>query len=217
MTTNPDTSIRSWFAGKTHAELKAIDFQNRILIPDAIHTRGPAGEERAHRVLVEVPTEDMRGLARVDAIHHVRDHLRKKKIKVDTVEEARSAVGGEVFENLDTAAIVDRCCRELEPPYQQMFLLDTLVESFRPFSVLLQLYERIDLYAEMWNPNVGELSEAEFWGTVEAIARSQNLSPLGVMRGELHRVFFTRMGVELSRARKRSSSSTSSETSTPAS
>jgi hypothetical protein len=215
-TKNDDLDIPSWFDGKTIAELNAIEFQNRILIPEAFHTFGPKGEARQTKVLVELPSEAARGRARVAAIAQAREMRKGSNMQILTVEDAQRAVGGDVFENLDTCAIVAECCRELEPPHGQMFLLFMLLETFKPLGVILQLFERLDFYARLWNPYLGELEDGRVWAAAAAISKVRNLSPLAVMRGGAQTACIVRMAELLSSSRRSSSLSPSTEISTPA-
>lgn len=213
----PPVDVPAWFKGKSIEELAAIEAGGRVLIPDAIRTIDAKGKERLTPVMARVPTEQERALARIDAIAHVA-RLNGQAMGARgewTVERARQVVGAEVFENLDTIAIVARCLLEPEPPHGQAYLLEVLVGSF-PLAALFAMYERLDFYARLFSPMVEALDEEQFWGVVGAIAAKRNLGPLAAMRGELQSAFITRMAEELSSCRPPSSSSPSTATSTRA-
>ena len=212
----PPVDVPAWFKGKSIEELSAIEAGGRVLIPDAIRTIGPKGDERLTRVMARVPTEQERALARIDAITHVaRLNGQAMGAKATwTVDRAREVVGAEVFENIDTVAIVARCLLEPEPPHGPFMLLEVLIGSF-PLSALFDMYERLDFYSRLFSPMVEGLDEEQFWGVVAAIASKRNLGPLAGMHGALQSAFITRMAAELSSCRPPSSSSPSSATSTP--
>ena len=211
----PPVDVPAWFAGKSIEELGAIEAGGRVVIPDAIRTIGPKGEERLTRIMARVPTEHERAVARIDAITHVaRLHGQAMGSRSEwTVDRARQVVGAEVFENLDTVAIVARCLLEPEPPHGPFMLLEVLVGSF-PLSAIFDMYERLDFYARLFSPTIEALDEGQFWGIVAAIATKRNLGPLAGLRGSLQSAFITRMGEELWSCRAPSSSSPCSETST---
>lgn len=214
----PPIDIPAWFAGKSIEELNAIEASGRVLIPDAIRTIGAKGQEKLTPVMTRVPTEHERSLARMDAVAHVA-RLSGQVMGARqnwTVERAKEAVGVEVFENIDSVAIVARCLLETEPPHGQFMLLEVLIGSF-PISTLFEMYERLDFYARLFSPLVEAIDEEQFWGAVAAIAGKRNLGPLAVMLGSLQSAFITRMAAELWSSRQQSSFSPSTETSTPAS
>lgn len=213
----PPVEIPAWFRGKTIEELKAIEHGGRVLIPEALRSIGPKGDEKLTPVMARIPTEHERALARVDAVAHVA-RLNGQAMGARgqwTVERAREVIGAEVFENIDTCAILARSLLEPEPPHGQAYLLEVLIGSFPP-AVLFAAYERLDFYARLFNPTFEAITEEQLWAAVSAIARVKNIGPLAGMRGSLQTAFIVRMAEELSSSRTRSSSSPSTETSTPA-
>lgn len=212
VTIPPD--VPAWLRGKTLADLDAIEHGGRVLIPENIRRRGPRGDEVLVPVMVQVPTEQERALARIDAIKHVADM--RKGMRIETVEAAQAAIGNDVFENLDTFAILARCVLEPKAPHGRAYMLDILIGTFPPSS-LFDLYLRVDFYARLYNPRIEDMDEAMFWPAVLEIARVRNLGPLAAIGGGAQNAFITRMAVELSSSRMLKSSSPSSATSTPGS
>ncbi len=206
--------VAAWFAGKTFEELGAIEHSGHLLFPDALRKRGPKGEEVRVEVMVRVPTDLDRSLARIDALEFVRDQAKSAR-NIETVDQARAAVGPEVFENLDTTAIVARCTFERKPPHQQFLLLPLLLASW-PRSSVYDLFDRIDYLSDLIDPRMGELTEEQIWLAVGAIAKVRNISPLGAMRGPLQSSFIVRMADLLWNSAMRPSSSPSKGRSTRA-
>lgn len=208
-----------FFQGKTVEDLAAIECGGRVLIPDALRTVNAKGEVVEHKVLVRVPTPGERSRARADAVAHVgkeyADRMGRDREKW-TVERAKAVVGPEVFDDLDTYAIVARSL--FEPTLndgkpQQAYMLQVLYDGFSQRTVF-DMWDRINLYADMFDPRIDTMDEGMLWGAVEAIAKVQNLSPLAVIAGSEQPNFIVRMAVELSNYRKRSSILLSPETST---
>lgn len=210
--------LPDWFAGKTLEELDAIEIGRRVMIPEALRRRGAKGDIIEEPVLAQVPTEQERALARVDAIRHVAELRKWRDDPINwTVDRCRDQIGPEVFENIDTHAIVarslfDRTLVEGKPV--QYMMLDVLISSWPPSSIA-DIYDRLDFYSVLYNPRAGELSEEKFWQCVANIAKVRNISPLGGMRGDLQNAFVARAMSELWRLRMLSLSSGSTEISTP--
>lgn len=212
--------IPAWFAGKTLEELNAIEVAGRVLIPDALNKIGPKGEPISVPVLVRVPSEGERARGRMEAIKLVAERYLKqmgRDPEKHTVERARIVIGAEVFEDLDTYAIVAQSLFEPRVDAGKptpAFLLSVLYDSY-PKSSIFDIYDRIEFYAKLFNPRMDNLSDEQFWGCVEAIARVRNLSPLVGISGSEQTGCITRMAVELSNSRKLKFSLPSTEISTP--
>lgn len=213
-----DASAPAWFAGKTIDDLRAIEHGGRVLIPEALVTLDPRGVERREEILVRVPNDMERAQARVDAIALVRRLARdgSPDAKVLTVDDARAAVGADVFENIDTAALLVRAIHEAKEPHGRAYLLDIFLTSW-PASTWMALYDRLDFYARLYAPRFASLTEAEFWGMTREIARVRNLSPFAVIDGYAQNEYVVRLAEVAWSSRTPRSPSASPETSTPAS
>lgn len=218
-TINPQ-DLPSWFEGKTIADLNAVELGGVVYIPDQLRRVNAKGEIETEDVMVKVPSEQDRAQARVDAIYHVGE-LRKWPTPKHTwtVEQCQQAIGAEVFENLDTAAIVARSLyerKQIDGKYPPAYMLAILISSWPPAS-WFDMFERLNVYSNLFNPRVADIDEDTLWRVMAQIARVQNVSPFGVMRGDLQSAFIVRMASECLRLRRSSSLSSSGETSTPAS
>lgn len=208
-----------FFQGKTIEDLAAIECGGRVLIPDALRQVNAKGEVVEHKVLVRVPTPGERARARIDAVQLVAERNPKQMGRDPekwTIDKAKSVVGAEVFDDMDTYAIVARSLFEpqvKDGKPQQAYLLGVLYDGFGQRSVF-DMWDRINLYVDMFDPRLDTVDEGLFWGGVEAIAKAQNLSPLAVIGGSAQSTFIVRMASELSNFRKASSILRSSETST---
>jgi hypothetical protein len=215
-TINPQ-KIPDWFAGKTLEELDAIEIGGALYFPEKLRSRGAKGEIKETPVLARVPSKQDRATARIEAIAHVRSMVKGKQ-PVLTVKDAEEAVGAEVFEDIDTYAIVSRSLFEPQAKNEdgkptRFMLLDVLLGSYLPATVF-DIFDRLDFYAKLLDPRVEDITEDEMWGAIEAIAKRRNLSPLAVMRGSLQTAFVVSMAVTLWSSRPQLSSSLSTATST---
>ena len=200
----PTTDIPAWFRGRTLAELNAFEFAldadrpPRILIPEKIQWRGPRGEERSVDVALALIHPAENDAARLDAIAHVQS-LRKRQ-RVETVEQARDAIGSDRFDNIDSFAILARALREPKPPHGRAYLLSILIESF-PQESLFALYQRLDFYVRLFSVRADEITSEVFFAVVSEIARVKNVSPLVAIAGDAPASFIVRMAEELSSSR----------------
>jgi len=177
------------------------------LFPDALRYRNGKGVVCEVPVYLKIPGEDDLGQATKDAVAYVA-HLHKGK-KVETPEQARELVGALRFENYDSAAVVALCTRSRKPPHAREYLLHVLIQSIPP-TTIAATFERLSQLRRLWDVQVHELTETQFWAFVAEVARVRNISPLGVLVPGLQSAFITRLAVELRASRTPSSSSGSS-------
>lgn len=209
--------VLSWVRGRTPDELGAIEVMDRdaviptTLFPEALRYRDARGKVVEVPVLLKVPYEDDLGQATKDAVQFVAQ-LHKGK-KVETPDQARELVGVTRFENLDTAAVVALCARSVKPPHGREYLLPVLVRSFPP-TTIQACFDRIAILRRLWDPNVAQLTEKQFWAFASEVARVRNLSPLAVLVPALQSAFIARLAVELMASRTSKPSSGSSASST---
>ena len=113
---------------------------------------------------------------------------------------------------------------EVKAPHSLAFTLEVLRGTYLP-QAIHSVFQRMDTLNNMLAIDLDDLNEEQLWAAVEVIGRTQNIAPLGVMRGNIHAAFLVRVCMELRVARAEvaelqatpSSSSTSTETSTPGS
>lgn len=218
-------NVERWLEGKTVEDFEAIEHGKHLLFPDAITRYDSKGKAVDVPVLIRVPGADDILAGRFIAIAHVNKMLAKHKVKAEvrTLDEARSAVGLDHFENMENQAIVAQCLHEPSTKeHQLMYTLEMLRAEFLP-TAISAVFHRMSILNVMLDPNLDELTEEQFWHAVDAIAETRSLSPLGVMRGNTGHAFSVRACVELRALRDalhqltQNSSSTSTETSTPGS
>ena len=205
----------TWLEGKTLEELHAIEAGGRTLFPDAFRQLDSKGVEKLTPVLVTPPTQMLRAQARLDAVALVREM--NKGAACATVADAQALVGADVFEDLDTCAIVARCCYEPGSPDTPAYLLRILLQSFPP-TTIIDMLDRITFYASLLDPRrPAPLTDAEVVAVAKAVKRAGNLTPLLAIAVEQQRDFMLSAVCLLADSRTPPSSSTSSGTSTPAS
>lgn len=209
--------IPSWFAGKTMADLDAIEAGGLLYFPESLRKMNAKGELVGTPVVVRVPTRRDRALARLDAMKHVAEITKKK---IETVEQAQAAIGAEVFEEIDSVAIVARCTFEPRgvdagPDWQpqQFMLLGVMLGSYVASSIY-DLFWRLDFYDKLINVRAEDISDDDFWSVIGKIAEVRNLSPLAVIGPSQQTNCFVRAATELSSYRTLKSSSPSIDTST---
>jgi hypothetical protein len=200
----------SWLEGKTWDDLKAIEVSGQVLFPEVLRRRGAGGGEVEEKVLLRVPTEEDRVLARVDAMAYL---AQRHKRRLDTVEDARKFIGDDRFDAVEVHALVARCVHNPEAPKQQHMLLSVLIGSYAASSIF-DLYDKLDKLAGLLDPRVESLTDEQFFMAVGVIAKIANISPLAGMRGATQSDFIVRMAQDLWASRQPKSPSPSGETST---
>lgn len=189
------------FTGKTLAEIDAFELGGRLTVPAAFTRKGAGGEMISVPIrLAEARMVD-RGKAKIEAIAYVGTLV---KHAVRTVPDAEAAVGADVFDQLDTAAIVSQCCLDPKPPHGRHQTLLGMLETYGVREVMA-MYRRLDALTAICSGDEFEPTGDNFWPMVETIARVKHLGPLAAMPGDGQRSFITRMAEEALSSRQRSS------------
>lgn len=213
---SPSTTAARWLAGKTLADLQAVELGGKVLTPDVFRHRRASGEIAEEPVLIRVPLLPDLIKARKDAIAYVAKKMDDKSIK--TQEQARAAVGAAYWEQIDTAAIVALCTYEMpekghvpEELPQSFMLLEILVEAYLPKEID-DVFQHMDLLSRMSGVRIVDLTEDQFLVALAGIARTGNLSPFGDMPGDTQVAFIVAACEKLWKLLMESSSPTSSST-----
>jgi hypothetical protein len=184
--------LHEWLKGKTVEELGLIEHGGRILFPDKIRRLKTDGTFDDVEVRVRVPRTPELLQARSDA----REFFRKRKM--DPKEDA------DLFDQLDTMAILARALRDKTPPHDQFQPLEYLLstEPGKGFDTesLMDVWTRLEVYRKMIDPRVTAASEEDVIRTAFAIDRVQNISPLAAIAGSELDSFMTTMGSLLARS-----------------
>jgi hypothetical protein len=176
--------MHEWLKGKTIEEIAAIEHGGRTLFPDKIQRVKPDGSFEGVEVYVRVPRTVEVMQARQDA----REFFRKRKI--DPKED------NDLFEQLDTFAVLARAIRDKAPPHDQFQPLEFLLSNDpgKGFDTesLLDVWTRLEVYRKMIDPRVTVVSEDDALRAAYEIDRCQNISPLaGIAGHELDSCIFT--------------------------
>jgi hypothetical protein len=205
-------TVAQWFAGKSYADLDAIEHEGRPLYPDAIKRRSPkTGQIEEISVSVRVPNTIEKSRARLHALRWFTEQLQRGEML--TIAEAIAHFGETYFNEIDNVAIMALAIRERKAPHGQFQSLEGLLRNYSIAS-LWDVWDRLNYYQDQEDPRMDELNEAEFWAAVEAIDKRRSLAPLLAMRGGARDSFIRSMAYQLASSRSRSSSWPSIETST---
>lgn len=245
MTTTPPTQIPqqpsddvlAWLKGKTAADLgafaahepcatclavKASDCPDcggtgkagvpRTFFPDAVRYRDASGKIVEERVLLVIPREpDFQQAQREATAHVAKAH---PKTLCDTAAEARALIGEVRYESLENSAVVSLCVRNTAPPHIRAYKLHTLIATYDP-TTINGVFKRLGMLRTLWDADVAQLTEEQFWGFCAEVARVENTSPLVVLDDGLLAAFTTRLASELHAYRTCKSCSGCREHSTP--
>lgn len=176
--------VHEWLRGKTIEELAIVEHGGRALFPDKIQRVKADGSFESVDVYVRVP----RHVEVMQARHEAREFFRKRKL--DPKED------NDLFEQLDTFAVLARAIRDKAPPHDQFQTLEFLLsnEPGKGFDTesLLDVWTRLEVYRKMIDPRVTVVSEDDALRAAYEIDRVQNISPLaGIAGHELDSCIFT--------------------------
>ena len=176
--------VHEWLKGKTIEELAIVEHGGRALFPDRIQRVKADGTFEGVEVYVRVP----RAVEVMQARQDAREFFRKRKL--DPKED------NDLFEQLDTFAVLARAIRDKAPPHDQFQPLEFLLsnEPGKGFDTesLLDVWTRLEVYRKMIDPRVTVVSEDDALRAAYEIDRCQNISPLaGIAGHELDSCIFT--------------------------
>jgi hypothetical protein len=164
-----------WVDGKTPEELDAIEFSGRTLFKDHIRRIKKDGTHEDVPILVRCPrpVEIMAG--RLEAITLF------KKQGLDREKD------NDLFDQLDTLAVLSKAIRDPKPPHDQFQTLEFLI-SHKPgegFDIesLMDVWTRLETYRRLLDPRITEVSEDDAIRAALAIERVRNVSPLAAIAG----------------------------------
>ena len=215
----PPDDVLDWLRGKTPEELHAIEAHEpcatcrgvrasecldcdgsgkaavpRTLFPESIRYRDRRGKVVEEPALLTFPREDDLLQAAREAVAHVAKLHPKKPC--DTPGEARALVGEVRYENLENAAVVALCVRNVAPPHVRAYKLHVMLQTFDS-DTIVDVFNRIGVLQKLWSVRVSQLTEAQFWGFCAEVARVENASPLVVLDAGLLNAFVVRQACEL--------------------
>jgi hypothetical protein len=164
-----------WVDGKTVEELEVIEHAGRLHFHDKIRRIKKDGSFEDVPVLVRVPRAVEVMQARNEAVKLFKKH------GLDRTADA------DLFDQLDTIAVLSRAIRDPKPPHDQFQPLDFLLsnnhgEGFDTES-LMDVWTRLEAYRKLVDPRITECSEDDAIRAAVAIERVRNITPLAVIAG----------------------------------
>jgi hypothetical protein len=164
-----------WVDGKTAEELDAIEFNGRTLWKDHIRRIKRDGTFEDLPILVRCPRPIEIMQARSEAVELFR------KQKLDREKD------NDLFEQLDTLAVLSKAIRDTAAPHDQLQTLEFLL-SHKPgegFDIesLMDVWTRLEAYRRLLDPRITEVSEDDAIRAALAIERVRNVSPLAAIAG----------------------------------
>lgn len=216
----PDQDALAWLRGRTIEELKAIEIDEpdspipTLLFPEPMRYRNARGEQMEIPTLLKIPRDDDHTTGTINAVAWVAKKFNEPACR--TPARARELLGSEgYYSHLERCATLCLVLRNPKNPTLPAFLLDVFLKTFETPSIK-DIWERAETLSRIFDPRLGQLTEAQFWQLAAEVARVRNASPLFVLAPASLSDFITRAGAELTRFRTLSSSSSSSTGSTQA-
>lgn len=216
--------IADWWQDKTPEQIASIadPTTKRILWPDLMKIRIEGGGVREVPIFLVVPNplDRLQAVIATNAKIAELFKIDRSKLPLSTAD-ARSFAGDE-WGFLHNAYLMSFCILEHEPvkdradgARRHAYVPATIIQALG-MPTILDLYNRLELYAALEDVRISEISPEIFHGFVANIARCMSLAPLFGCSGAVFDRLVVMMAEEIIRLRRLGEpSSESPSTSTP--
>lgn len=162
---------------KSWEELEAIEYEDRVLYPDALRLRTAKGDVREIKVMVQVLRKPERRRAFLEAVKIAQAAGVLPKEMPDFSNVRARAIDEQLFDDLDTLCIMARAIRDVEPPHVQHKTPEMLEAEYDMRSIE-ELWSRYKVYEDRSDPRLEITDEKRMWKATHAIAKAGNILPL---------------------------------------
>lgn len=152
-------------------ELEAIEFNTRLIFPDALHVRKRDGSFEQVKVAFRVP--------RGPELREARQEARQLAAE-DGIDEHKDR---ELFADLDTTCILWRAIRNTTAPYEPFESDVAALEKRFDRDVLKLAWAKLEGYRRVVDPRPAAITKEQVLAVVDAIAKRRDISPLHVFDG----------------------------------
>lgn len=198
-------NVSRYLASRKWGELEVIEHAGYLLFPDEIQRRVRGGKFEAKPVMVRVPRGHEMRKARATA-----RELFKKDEHLDPIADR------DLFDKFENLVILSIAIRNTSDPYEPLVGSVKELEHDYDLMSLKQVWEKLDAYNAMLNPQPELFTRPQFIALVAAIAEGRSIVPLDAISLDARGSFVITMAVLLHSFLASKSSSVSSGTSTPA-
>lgn len=216
--------IADWWQDKTPEQIKSIadPSTKRILWPDLMKIRVEAGGIKEVPIYLVVPNPIDRLQAVIATNAKIAEMFKVDKSKLPLSREDAMRFAGDEWGFFHNAYLMSFCILEWAPVEgradgmrRHAYLPQTIIQALG-MTTILDLYNRLELYAALEDVRISEISPEIFHGFVANIARCMSLAPLFGCSGAVFDRLVVMMAEEIIRLRRLGEpSSESPSTSTP--
>lgn len=215
--------IGRWLAEKPPEMQDTICIGGRLLWPETLKRRVDGGRVIEEKCMIRVPTALEKAQAVLETNKQIAEAVAYPPAKRPlTRVVAEEILGPAAYGEMHCATLMAFAIRSFEAPHGAMYH-PTLITKEIPLTALYDLFDRLDLYADLEDVRISqEINQEMFDAIVVAVARSASTGPLAVCDGARREQLIVRMAKELAALKSptpapetSASSSESSETSTP--
>jgi hypothetical protein len=196
-------AVTRQLAGRKWSELEAAEHAGYLLFPEVILRRTKSGKFEERPVMIRIPRPPEMRAARARARRQFREDGLDPKDDRD------------LFSQFENVVILSEAIRSATPPHEPFEPDPLVLEKTYDLMSLRQVWEKLDAYVALIDPQPELLTREQFVAVVSAMAEGRSIVPLDVISSSARANCVITMAVLLQSFLGLSSSSRSSETSTP--
>lgn len=198
-------AVSAYLAGRKWSELEVVEHAGYLLFADEILRRKKDGKFEKVPVRVRVPRAHEMRAARASA-----RRLFKERENLDPREDK------DLFDKFENIVIMSQAIRNVSEPFEPMVPDPLVLEKSYDLMSLKQVWEKLDAYNALLNPQPDLFTRPQFVALVAAIAEGRTIVPLDVISSDARASFVITMAALLHSFLRSKSFSDSSAISTPA-
>ena len=175
-------AVTEWLDGKDEGSLALLERGERVYYADTIERRHPTRGVESTKVLLRVPMGPELVEARLRALSHVIDLVKRFRKDADpkTVDDVTAYVGPGYWDECENVFILAASLfREPDGAGEPTpYMLPALLWQAHDRTALATVAAKLDHYSRLESPRLAELDEATFLHVLSKVAERRSLSPL---------------------------------------
>lgn len=178
-------AVNSQLTSRKWAELEVVEYAGYLLFADVILKRAKSGKFEDRKVMVRVPRDHEMRAARKRAREQFRDD------GLDPKEDR------DIFDKFENMVILAQSIRNNSEPYEPLEPNPLALEKQYDVMSLRQVWQKLEAYNALINPQPDLLTKTQFIGLVAAISEGRTIVPLDVISFSARASFVITMAVLL--------------------
>lgn len=169
---------------KSWDDLRAQEFADYLLFPEELLKLKADGSFKHIPIMLRVPREPEMRKARIKARAWAKDEGLDPDLDPD------------LFDNMDTMCTLAMAIRNNTEPFEPYEPDPKVLERAYDRPCLDALWAKIEVYRNVLDPRVDNLSEEETLAIIGAIAKSRNIAPLAACSGQSQTTLIVTMAAQ---------------------